>query len=108
MWNPIYDEEAFRSYMENQAVSKEHVRNSISRCRKVNHWEGNLYAHYINDRGKSLLKRLTYTKEDAEHRLEQKHNLPIEGKKGFMSIYDGTASLRNAVRHYFDFLIQQD
>ncbi|OMC94461.1 hypothetical protein BJP49_15610 [Paenibacillus odorifer] len=108
MWNPIYDEEAFRSYMKKQAVSKEHVQNSISRCRKVNYWEGNLYQHYTNDRGSSLLDRLTYTKDDVERCIESKHNLPIDGNNGYMSIYYGTASLRNAVQHYFEFLRQLD
>jgi hypothetical protein len=55
-----------------------------------------------------LLDRLTYTKEDVERCIEPKHNLPIDGKKGYMSKYDGTASLRNAVHHYFEFLRHQD
>lgn len=107
MWNPIYEEVAFRSYMERQAVRKKHVQNSVSRCRKVNHWEGNLYQHYANDQGRSLLERLTYTKEDVERCLEPRHSLPIEGKKGYISIYEGTVSLKQAVMHYFDFLKQQ-
>lgn len=56
-----------------------------------------------DDSGKSLIERLTYTKENAEQKLKPKHSIKFKGKKGFLSIYEGTHSLLNAVKIYFEY-----
>ncbi|CAM3830450.1 hypothetical protein ACFW4G_28065 [Paenibacillus lactis] len=100
----LENEEAFRDHLSRILNSERLLRDCISRCRRVEHWEGVLVNHYNDDQGRTLLERLTYSKEDAEHGLDPKHNIPIKGNKGYDSIYEGTASLRNAVKLYLDFL----
>lgn len=70
--------------------------------------EGSLFSHYSNDRGRTLLERLTYSKEDSDRGLEPAHSITFMGSKGYQSIYEGTVSLRNAVMYYFDFIKQQN
>lgn len=104
MQKGLESEEAFRGYLGRILSSERIIRDCISRCRRVERWEGGLVKHYSDNQGKALLERLAYSKEDADHGLEPKHNIPINGNKGYYSIYEGTTSLRHAVQHYFDFL----
>lgn len=104
MMNGLENEESFRGYLYNVLSSKRLVQDCISRCRRVEHYEGSLVKLYSDDQGKTILERLTYSKEDANHGFEPKHNIPIKGSKGYHSIYEGTTSLRNAVKLYFEFL----
>lgn len=106
MMKELLHEDAFRSYLGKELSSERLIRDCISRCRRVEQTEGSLYNHYSNDRGRTLLERLTYSKEDAERELEPAHGIIFKGSKGHQSIYEGTASLRNAVQHYIDFLKQ--
>ncbi|MFD5021084.1 hypothetical protein ACFWMP_19435 [Paenibacillus sp. NPDC058367] len=104
MRKQLINEDAFRSYLDRTISSEKQVRDCISRCRRVEESEGNLIKHYTNDRGRFLMERLTYSKEDADRELEPKHHITFKGTKGYHSILVGTASLRNAVQHYFYFL----
>lgn len=104
----LVNEEAFKSYLEKTLNSKRPRQDCLSRCRRVELCEGNLYNHYTNDRGKSLLERLSYSKEDADRGVEPNHNLEIKGEKGFISILEGTRSYRNAVTLFFEFLRQHN
>lgn len=108
MMKQVTNEDAFRSYLLSEVLSSERlVRDSISRCRCVEQSEGSLYDQYTKDCGRSLLECLSYSKEDADRGLEPEHGITFKGNKGFQSILEGTASLRNAVQQYFEFLKQK-
>jgi hypothetical protein len=107
MRKPLIHEEAFRSYLDNTVSTLEQVRDCISRCRRVEEYEGNIREHFTHDRGSSLLERLTYTKDDADRGIDPVHSISFKGSKGYTSIYEGTVSLKQAVMHYLDFLKQQ-
>jgi len=77
-------------------------RSRLTNCRKIEEHEGNLDDHFTKDKGASLIRKLTYTKDDELNKREKKHNIPIKGSKKD-SIYNGTATLKQAVRLYFDF-----
>lgn len=66
-------------------------RDAISRCRRVEASEGNLDAHYDRDRMQDVLERFTYSRHDSQ----PAHQIQISG-----DVYNGTASLRNALRLY--------
>jgi hypothetical protein len=68
---------------------------ALSRCRRVEKYEGDLDAHFKKDKMRSLLESLTYTKADQEAGVSPQHTIPIDG-----NILNGTASLRNAVKLY--------
>ena len=66
------------------------VGSRISNCRRVEHYEGDLDAHYDADGLASLMDRL--------NSRGPKHRIPING-----DIYNGTATLKSAVGLYRDF-----
>ena len=74
------------------------VGSRISNCRRVEAFEGNLDDQYDTDGLAGLIERLTYSREDARHRRNPKHKVPIDG-----DIYNGTAALKSAVGLYRDF-----
>ena len=74
------------------------VGSRISNCRRVEAFEGNLDDQYDADGLADLIERLTYSREDARHRRNPKHKVPING-----DIYNGTATLKSAVGLYRDF-----
>ena len=73
---------------------------AISRCKRVDKYEGDLDTHFRDDGMKSLLEKLVYTKEDEDKKNLQKHYIDIDG-----NIRNGTASLRNAVKIYRQFCL---
>ena len=66
------------------------VGSRISNCRRVERHEGDLDVHYDFDELDGLLQRLKPG--------EPEHGIPIAG-----DVYNGTATLKNAVSLYFDF-----
>ena len=66
------------------------VGSRISNCRRVEHYEGDLDTHYDADGLASLM--------DCLSPRGPKHRIPING-----DIYNGTATLKNAVGLYRDF-----
>ena len=66
------------------------VGSRISNCRRVERHEGDLDAHYDSDELDGLLRRLNPG--------EPEHGIPIAG-----DVYNGTATLKNAVSLYCDF-----
>ncbi len=97
------DEQGFFLYLEKCSLSTKVVGDYISRRKRVEKHEGNLDIHFKHDRGQSLIHKLTYTKEDEQNCCEPLHSIPFKGKKGYKTIYEGTASLRKAVNAYFEF-----
>ena len=98
------DEQGFKSYLDNCDLSLRVKGDYLSRCKRVEKYEGDLDQHFLKNRGSNLLDKLTYTKEDQQKELEPAHSIKITGTKGYESIYNGTASLRNAVSVYFEYL----
>ena len=74
----------------------------LSNCLRVEQHEGNLDDHFIKDRGASLINKLSYSKDDQRNNKKANHNIPIDGNTKD-SIYNGTATLRQAVNLYFKF-----
>ncbi|RJE90723.1 hypothetical protein D3P07_01050 [Paenibacillus sp. 1011MAR3C5] len=107
MIKELVHEDAFRKYLGKVLSSERLIRDCISRSRRVELHEGNLLKHYNVDCGSSLLDRLSYSKDDANRGIEPAHGISFKGSKGYISIYEGTVSLKQAVVHYFDFLKQQ-
>ena len=70
----------------------------LANCRRVETFEGDLDTQYDADRLAGLIDRLTYTSEDERYRTSPKHKVPING-----NVYEGTATLKSAVRLYRDF-----
>ena len=66
------------------------VGSRISNCRRVERHEGDLDAHYDSDELNGLMQRLRPG--------EPEHRIPIAG-----DVYNGTATLKNAVSLYRDF-----
>ncbi len=84
-------EERFRSWLSvERQLDPRTVGSRISNCRRVEPYEGNLDDHYDVDELAGLLDRL---RPGAP-----KHGIEIKG-----DIYNGTATLRSAVRLYRDY-----
>lgn len=97
-------EDQFRSYLSDLYDNQRVISDCISRCKRVQKYEGYLTEHFKYDGGKSLLEKLHYTREEAKKEIKPKHSIEFRGSKGFMTIYEGTQSLNSAVNLYFDFL----
>lgn len=70
----------------------------VSNCERAEAFEGNLDAFFKQDKLEALLKKLSYSKADQRQNLASRHSIPIDG-----DIYNGTATLRSAVRLYQEF-----
>ncbi len=70
----------------------------LSNCKRVEKHEGDLDNHFSNDKGESLLLKVSYSKDDKRNNQKASHNIPING-----DIYNGTATLKQAVNLYFKF-----
>ena len=85
------NEAAFRVWLEvERGLNAGTVGSRTSNCRRVESHEGNLDAHYDSDELGGLLQSLNPG--------EPKHGIPIAG-----DVYNGTATLKNAVSLYRDF-----
>ena len=73
---------------------------ALSRCRRVEKYEGDLDIHFKKDNMQCLLESFTYTRADQEAGVSPQHTIPIDG-----NILNGTASLRNAVKLYLQFCL---
>lgn len=70
-----------------------------SNCNRVERFEGSIKDHFEKDKCNSLLMRLEYSMDDQVHNIAPKHSIPIDG-----NIFNGTATLRQAVNLYIDYL----
>ena len=70
------------------------VNNVLRVCR----YETDLDVLYERDRCRELLEKLTYSELDRIWKKSPKHNIPIAG-----DIYNGTATLKQAVKLYVEF-----
>ena len=69
-------------------------RDSISRCRLIERYEGDLDKNFLQDGLKRILSRLECPD------VNPRHDIPIDGNPK-----TGTASLKTAANHYFYFCI---
>jgi hypothetical protein len=69
-------------------------RDAVSRCKRVEAAEGDLDPHYDRDQMRELVSRFTFSRND----LAPLHDIEI-----LADIYNGTASLRNALILYQQF-----
>ena len=84
-------EAPFRVWLKvERGLSAGTVGSRLSNCRRVERHEGDLDAHYDCDELDGLLQRLNPE--------EPEHGIPIAG-----DVYNGTATLKNAVSLYGDF-----
>ena len=84
-------EAPFRAWLKvARGLSVGTVGSRISNCRRVERHEGDLDAHYDSDELNALMQRLKPS--------EPEHRIPIAG-----DVYNGTATLKNAVSLYSDF-----
>jgi len=74
-------------------------RDALSRCRRVERYEGDLDAHYARDRMKRLIESFEYSSDDARLRHSPAHSVPITG-----DVRTGTASLKTALTLYRAFV----
>lgn len=70
----------------------------VADCKRVEHYEGDLEDQWAADGLDTLLKRLTYSRDDERSGRPAKHKVPIDG-----NVYNGTATLKAAVRRYREF-----
>jgi len=97
-------ESQFKQYLSRITENQRVISDCISRCKRVQIYEGDLVKHYTSDEGKTLLEKLSYSMEEAKRGINPRHSIQFKGTKGYKSIYEGTHSLNTAVRHYFDFM----
>ena len=84
-------EESFKAWLDvERELSARTVGSRISTCKRVEHHEGDLDAHYDGDGLAGLMDRLSPKRPD--------HKVPING-----NIHNGTATLKSAVGLYRDF-----
>ena len=99
--------EAFKLWLETygkhgvEPMSKRPIDDALSRCNRIEKgFAVDLDIEYEQDRGESILALLEYTKDDK--------NVGKEAPKGLFfkqgaDLYNGMASLRSAVKKYFEF-----
>ena len=91
------DEKQFTKWLK-EKYSKRTIQSRLSNCRRVEEFEGNLDSHFTKDKGISLGERLVYSADDKRYNRKARHAIPIDG-----DIYNGTATLKQAVKLYFKF-----
>ena len=89
-------ENRFKKYLIGQGYKENTINSRISNCKRVERCEGNLDSHFETDGLESLIESLTYSRKDNT----QKHKVPINIDG---DIYNESATLKQAVKLYFDF-----
>lgn len=93
-------QEEFRSWLCQAKALKESTAGSrVSNCATVEKYEGALDVLFKQDQFSELLGKLSYSKKDQRLNRPPRHAVPIDG-----DIYNGTSTLRSAIRLYQEFL----
>jgi hypothetical protein len=71
----------------------------VTNCNAIEKVYGNLEEHYYLDGCKAILSQLKYTKKDERENNEKQHLINIDG-----NVYNGTATLRQALSRYIEFM----
>ena len=90
-------EQPFRAWLKDERGQQENTIGSrVSNCRRVERYEEvDLDSQWETDELKDMLKRFSYSKTDERNGIPPKHRVPIP-----RNIYDGTSTLRQAIRLY--------
>lgn len=96
-WNLYMNENKFHSWLCEKYTGRT-ANSRLSNCLRVEEYEGSLDDHFVKDKGSSLLQKLTYSKNDQHNNRKPSHKIPIAG-----NIYNGTATLKQAVSLYFKY-----
>ena len=90
-------DEAFEAWLRDEKRQQENtIASRLSNCRRVERYEEmDLDSQWETDGLKDLFKRLSYSKADERNGIPQKHRVPIPS-----NVYDGTRTLRQAIRLY--------
>ena len=94
------DEKGFRGWLQQEGYNDGTINSRVSNCIRVCDAEGDLDEHYFVDKCNSLLEKLTYTVANQRNSDKPKHCIPING-----NIFNGTATLKQAVNLYVKFLM---
>lgn len=95
------DELKFRNWMIEQKNSNT-IRTYIARCMRVESaFMIDLDSEYASDRGKALIEKLSYTRQDERNGIIPNCGIIFSEKA---NIYIGMHSLRTSVKKYFEFL----
>ena len=97
-------EERFKVWLGDvRGFNERTVGSRLSNCKRVEANEGDLDKQWDTDELAGLIDRLTYSREDERSGRWPKHRIQIHG-----DVYDGTATLRNAVMLYHAFRSQDN
>jgi len=77
--------EEFRDYLSRSYDNPRVISDCISRCRRVQKYEGDLWEHFQVDKGKLISSRLYYTLTEVQNCMNPTHSIPIKGTKGYKS-----------------------
>ena len=89
----------FRTWMNEKGYRPDVVASRVSNCQRIER-SLNINIDVIFARGESsaLLQKFEYSAADARRNVLPRHGIPIDGNQ-----YTGTATLRNALKLYFEF-----
>jgi hypothetical protein len=90
--------EQFYQWLLNSGYDVSTSKSRLSNCIRVSEHEGDLEFHFRKDRCNELLQKLVYTNQDKMLNSPPKHNIPING-----DVYNGTATLKQALKLYIKF-----
>lgn len=92
-------EESFKIWLVTvRGLNERTAGGRLSNCKRVEASEGDLDKQWGADGLAALIGRLTYSKEDERSGRRPKHRIEIVG-----DVYNGTATLKNAVVLYREF-----
>ena len=92
-------EEGFKDWLVTvHGLNERTARNRLSNSRRVEAHEGDLDRHWEEDELVDLIDRLTYSRQDQRDARRPRHRIQIDG-----DIYNGTATLKQAVVRYREF-----
>ena len=92
-------EERFKDWLVTvRGVNERTAVSRLSNCRRVEAHEGDLDKQWEADELVGLVDRVTYSREDERVRRRPRHSIPIDG-----NVYNGTATLKQAVVLYREF-----
>ena len=81
------------------------MRDAMSRCQRVENGFGvDLDEEFNRDKGKSVIDRLNYSREDEQMNVAAPKGLYF---KPGANLYNGLASLKNAAKKYFRFCAER-
>ena len=96
--------EEFREYLKIKFHnSPSAVNSTITNCRRVEKYQGDIDEHYLKDKCKELIFLLSYTSEDEKLKRIPKHNIPTGG-----NVKNISASYKKCVRLYCRFCLQNE